>query len=115
MILCIVNISTVPLVLPAIDTKKSIALCSPFALKSTHPKRTKSYVGMRQNTNGLRFVPLDIPVSFSNVIRTKYISPHATKFQLAPCHIPVSIHTTKRFMTSRSLELTLDPPSGKYT
>ena len=41
-------------------------------------------------------------------------SPHSTKFQAAPCHRPVSIHTTRIFRTHFAL-LTRLPPRGIYT
>ena len=37
-----------------------------------------------------------------------------TKFQLAPCHSPVSIHTTRMFKNHRGLVTRL-PPRGMYT
>ena len=51
---------------------------------------------------------------FSITSSTANISPHSTKFHAAPCHNPVSIHTTKMLKYQRHLG-TLFPPMGIYT
>ena len=43
-----------------------------------------------------------------------YRSPHSIKFHAAPCHRPVSAHTTKVLNTQRPLFTRL-PPNGIYT
>ena len=53
--------------------------------------------------------------SFSTMITAPCSTPQRMNVQFAPCHMPVSSHTSARLNTSRPFESTRDPPSGKYT
>ena len=50
--------------------------------------------------------------SFSSTIRMPNYAPHIIKFHEAPCHIPVIVHTIRRFTTVRGKPFR-EPPSGK--
>ena len=52
--------------------------------------------------------------NFSTNKRIPNIKPQITKFQLAPCQIPVNIHTIKIFLINIGVPF-LFPPSGIYT
>ena len=86
------------------------------ARKNTQPTSTHSRVNTRYSCfcHPAENLP-GYPLSFSKAIKTKYISPQTTKFQLAPCQMPVSDQTTNRLNTNLPFVFTREPPRGKYT
>ena len=71
------------------------------------PKMISSIVPSLRSRYGTRRIDFS-PTCFSIVRITKKYSPQSTKFQLAPCHIPVSAQTIA-MLSSLCFFL---PPSG---
>ena len=60
-------------------------------------------------------IHLPRPVSFSAISTAKNRSPQHTYVHSAPCHRPVSAHTTSMLKARRHLLFTRLPPRGKNT